>query len=93
MGMSGDLEVAVAEGSTAGPHRHRHCSASASNLAPCTKVRTREEAGMSLWKRTMDYLGLGPDDAYDDYDIEDDYEPAPAAAANPSPSSDRTYPA
>jgi cell division inhibitor SepF len=23
---------------------------------------------MSLWKRTMDYLGLGPDDAYDDYD-------------------------
>ena len=23
---------------------------------------------MSLWKRTMDYLGLGPDDAYDDYE-------------------------
>ena len=34
---------------------------------------------MSLWKRTMDYLGLGPDDAYDDYDIEDEYEPAPRA--------------
>ena len=32
---------------------------------------------MSLWKRTMDYLGLGPDDAYDDDIIEDDYEPAP----------------
>jgi cell division inhibitor SepF len=32
---------------------------------------------MSLWKRTMDYLGLGPDDAYDDDMIEDDYEPAP----------------
>jgi cell division inhibitor SepF len=32
---------------------------------------------MSLWKRTMDYLGLGPDDAYDDYDLDDDYEPAP----------------
>jgi cell division inhibitor SepF len=32
---------------------------------------------MSLWKRTMDYLGLGPDDAYDDDYIEDDYEPAP----------------
>ena len=31
---------------------------------------------MSLWKKTMDYLGLGPDDAYDDYD--EDYEPAPA---------------
>jgi cell division inhibitor SepF len=24
---------------------------------------------MSLWKRAMDYLGLGPDDAYDDYDL------------------------
>lgn len=32
---------------------------------------------MSFWKRTMDYLGLGPDDAYDDYDIEEEYEPAP----------------
>ncbi|HYN32132.1 MAG TPA: cell division protein SepF [Ilumatobacteraceae bacterium] len=29
---------------------------------------------MSLWKKTMDYLGLGPDDAYDDYDDYD--EPA-----------------
>lgn len=32
---------------------------------------------MSLWKRTMDYLGLGPDDAYDEYDDYDDPEPAP----------------
>lgn len=31
---------------------------------------------MSFWKRTMDYLGLGPDDAYDDYDVEEEYEPA-----------------
>lgn len=31
---------------------------------------------MSFWKRTMDYLGLGPDDAYDDYDMDDDYDPA-----------------
>lgn len=23
---------------------------------------------MSIWKRTMDYLGLGPDDAYDEYE-------------------------
>ena len=23
---------------------------------------------MSMWKRAMDYLGLGPDDAYDEYD-------------------------
>jgi cell division inhibitor SepF len=24
---------------------------------------------MSMWKKAMDYLGLGPDDAYDDYDV------------------------
>jgi cell division inhibitor SepF len=30
---------------------------------------------MSLWKRTMDYLGLGPDDAYDDYDAYEDHDP------------------
>jgi cell division inhibitor SepF len=30
---------------------------------------------MSLWKRTMDYLGLGPDDSYDDYDAYEDLEP------------------
>jgi cell division inhibitor SepF len=30
---------------------------------------------MSFWKRTMDYLGLGPDDAYDDYDVDEEYEP------------------
>jgi cell division inhibitor SepF len=46
---------------------------------------------MSLWKKTMDYLGLGPDDAYDDYDDYD--EPAPRqgrgrdAEARVSPSS------
>jgi cell division inhibitor SepF len=40
---------------------------------------------MSFWKRTMDYLGLGPDDAYDDYDIEDDYEPAPSRRRAPEP--------
>ena len=38
---------------------------------------------MSFWKRTMDYLGLGPDDAYDDYDLDDDYEPAPRARRAP----------
>ena len=37
---------------------------------------------MSLWKRTMDYLGLGPDDAYDDYDMDDEYEPAPRRRPN-----------
>ncbi len=30
---------------------------------------------MSMWKKTMDYLGLGPDDAYDDYDDEYGQEP------------------
>jgi cell division inhibitor SepF len=30
---------------------------------------------MSLWKKTMDYLGLGPDDAYDDYDDYDESAP------------------
>ena len=33
---------------------------------------------MSFWKKTMDYLGLGPDDAYDDYD--DQVEPEPPRA-------------
>lgn len=49
---------------------------------------------MSLWKRTMDYLGLGPDDAYDDYDDYDEpppprqsrgsreVEPRPSGATN-----------
>jgi len=30
---------------------------------------------MSMWKRAMDYLGLGPDDAYDDYDEPYEAEP------------------
>ena len=50
---------------------------------------------MSLWKRTMDYLGLGPDDAYDDDMIEDDYEPAPRGKRpqEPDPRSTRSDPA
>lgn len=33
---------------------------------------------MSIWKKAMDYLGLGPDDAYDDdYDVEPELEPRP----------------
>jgi cell division inhibitor SepF len=38
---------------------------------------------MSLWKKTMDYLGLGPDDAYDDYD--DDYGQEPPARNQRAP--------
>lgn len=30
---------------------------------------------MSFWKRSMEYLGLGPDDAYDDYDQGPEPEP------------------
>jgi cell division inhibitor SepF len=37
---------------------------------------------MSFWKKTMDYLGLGPDDAYDDYD--DQLEPEPPARSSRS---------
>jgi len=43
---------------------------------------------MSLWKRTMDYLGLGPDDAYDDYDDYDEPEP-PARQAQRAPRGQR----
>ena len=50
---------------------------------------------MSVWKRTMDYLGLGPDDAYDDDVIEDDYEPAPRGKRpqEPDPRTTRSDPA
>lgn len=33
---------------------------------------------MAIWKRAMDYLGLGPDDAYDDYDVAPEPEIRPA---------------
>ena len=36
---------------------------------------------MSVWKRAMDYLGLGPDDAYDDYD-QAPMEPEPPMRAS-----------
>lgn len=29
---------------------------------------------MAMWKKAMDYLGLGPDDAYDDYDPSQEQE-------------------
>ncbi|MEQ1872116.1 MAG: cell division protein SepF [Ilumatobacteraceae bacterium] len=31
-----------------------------------------------MWKKAMDYLGLGPDDAYDDYDDAPEPEPRPS---------------
>lgn len=38
---------------------------------------------MSMWKRAMDYLGLGPDDAYDDYDNPPEPEPRPQRGRQP----------
>lgn len=51
---------------------------------------------MSMWKRTMEYLGLGPDDAYeDDIEFEDEIEPrARRAEASPGrPAAVRELPA
>lgn len=46
---------------------------------------------MSLWKRTMDYLGLGPDDAYDDYE-EPEYAPRQSRAPRePDPRGQRGW--
>lgn len=39
----------------------------------------------SMWKRAMLYLGLGPDDEYDDYRPPAEEAPAPRAAAQPAP--------
>ena len=44
----------------------------------------------SMLRRAMLYLGLGPDDEYDDYDVVDDPRSAPVRAAAPAAS---RYPA
>ena len=44
----------------------------------------------SMWRRAMLYLGLGPDEEYDDYDLADDQAPAPA---RPQQQSASRYPA
>ena len=38
---------------------------------------------MAIWKKAMDYLGLGPDDAYDDYDVAPEPEPRPTRSRPP----------
>lgn len=38
---------------------------------------------MSMWKRAMEYLGLGPEDAYDDYDMAPEPEQRPVRQARP----------
>jgi cell division inhibitor SepF len=40
----------------------------------------------SIWRKSMLYLGLGPDDEYDDYDAADERAPAPPTAPGPAPS-------
>ena len=48
---------------------------------------------MSLWKRTMDYLGLGPDEAYYDDEFDEEYEPRQRRgdiASRPGPSASPT---
>jgi cell division inhibitor SepF len=44
----------------------------------------------SMWRRAMLYLGLGPDDEYDEYEPMDDPMGAPARTAAPAPN---RYPA
>ena len=39
---------------------------------------------MTVWKKAMSYLGLGPDDAYDDYPPEPEYEQRPVRSARPA---------
>jgi cell division inhibitor SepF len=38
---------------------------------------------MAIWKKAMDYLGLGPDDAYDDYDLPPEPDPRGARQRQP----------
>ena len=50
---------------------------------------------MTLWKRAMDYLGLGPEDPYDDYDMPQDVDPRmgrrqPPQAWEPEPQRGRS---
>lgn len=40
---------------------------------------------MTLWKRAMDYLGLGPEDPYDDYDMPQDMDPRGVRPGRPAP--------
>jgi cell division inhibitor SepF len=39
---------------------------------------------MTVWKKAMSYLGLGPDDAYDDYDLPPEPERAPRSPSRSS---------
>jgi cell division inhibitor SepF len=41
---------------------------------------------MSVWKSVLSYLGLGPEDSYDDYDLPPEPERAPSRVRTPGPS-------
>jgi cell division inhibitor SepF len=45
---------------------------------------------MAIWKKAMDYLGLGPDDGYDDYDapVEPERPHRPSRSREPEPRRD-----
>ena len=43
---------------------------------------------MTVWKKAMSYLGLGPDDAYDDYDLPPEPERAPRSPSRSSADQD-----
>src|SRR5690606_41795394 len=46
-----------------------------------------------MWRRAMLYLGLGPDEEYDDYEVADERpapQPEPASAARARPASSPT---
>jgi hypothetical protein len=58
-----------------------HCTAVAStSRTPAWSSLFGGGTGMAIWKKAMDYLGLGPDDAYDEYDAAPEPEPRPARA-------------
>jgi cell division inhibitor SepF len=44
---------------------------------------------MAIWKRTMDFLGLGPDEAYDDYDAPAEPERPRSRQREPEPRRDQ----
>ncbi len=45
---------------------------------------------MAMWKKAMDYLGLGPDESYDEYDVAPEPERATRSARQPRDEAPRT---
>ena len=83
MGMTDDLEVAVEEGSTmvrVGTRGVRTRPARKPPAGGTSELTSVEEAAMAFFKKAMNYLGLGPDDAYDEYDCRSRPRAGPRAA-------------